>query len=187
MIGSLLAQYRIVGSQVEPPKKASSQVTLDLAPAYMHIVAQGKWDTLQGELDFVFLPDKVFWVDNAKKIAYQVPVLPQDTLPFQVEQLGSAEVAGRRGVKVRFRLPEASMEVVWDTTVSYSWDIMLKYLSPRELGTPARHFRKGIPLCMRVVDEKGQLLLEFQAKEIQSFTPSSTQQIVPYPVRRLVE
>lgn len=188
LIGSLLlAQYRLEGEQIEPPKKTHAKATIIVTPAYLRHTAIGKWDTLQAELHFLFLPRAVYWLDPRTGVAYDITFSHTDTLLYYIELSGEAAHAGRMGKLVRFHFFGKKMEVLWDESVPFDWSSWLQYLPSEGLGTPGRYFRRGIPLYWRLLDEKGQLLSEFRHLKVEPYEPKASDAQVPYPIKKLGE
>lgn len=186
-LSSVWAQYRLIGTQLDLPKKAELHMELTLLPTYLRLHSQGRWDSLQADLDFVFTAQKAYWLDHQAKIAYEVEVQKADSgFGFPIERTGTAEVAGYVGEEFQLRLPGRRIEGVWTKDLPFDWKPWLSQLGNSELVIVGGALGVGVPLRLEVYDEKGQLLSALRIERIERlsrvepFTP-------PYPVRRLGE
>lgn len=184
-LSSMWAQYRLIGTQLDLPKKAELHLELTLMPTFLRLHSQGKWDTLQADLDFVFTAQKVYWLDHQAKVAYEVTPQKADSgLFFQLDRLGKVEEAGYLGERIRLRLPGRRIEGVWTHEPAFDWKPWLEPLGNSELALMGRVLGSGLPLRLEVYDEQGQLLSATRIQKVErlprteTFTP-------PYPVRQL--
>lgn len=184
-LSSVWAQYRLIGTQVDVPKKAELRLELVLTPTFVRMHSQGQWDTLEVGLDFVFTAQKAYWLDHKARIAYEVELQKADSaLFFQVERLGSVEVAGQVAERIRFRLPLRRIEVVWAEALPFDWQPWIAPLGNSELALIGQALRRGVPLRIEVYDEAGQLLSAMRIDRIEKL-PRPEPFSPPYPVRRL--
>ncbi|MCX7606709.1 MAG: hypothetical protein N2170_05525 [Bacteroidia bacterium] len=181
----LLAQYRVIAEQRESSKQAIFQVEMLLTPTALRWRYMGTWYEKKASLDFLFTPKQALWVDDSAKVAYELDFPQLDSLPYTAYKKEKEEVLGRSYDTWLFFLPGRSIETVWDTTLSFDWQPWLRYIDPGGMGTPARYFRFGIPLLLRVFDDKKSVLLEFRVLEIQKYNSSAIDLQTSYPVRRL--
>ncbi|MEN2991925.1 MAG: hypothetical protein ABDH91_00010 [Bacteroidia bacterium] len=187
LAGLLWAQYQLTFFSQDPVKRQAVELQLRLAPTHVRLIAKGTWDTLQGELDFLLLPDKKYWLDHTKRIAYEVTTFSPDTVLFQkVEVAGYEVVEGQEAVRAIFHLPGQRLEVLWAEKLGFDWTPWLRHFRAEGLLLAAHYFRRGLPLGLRLWSEQGAPLQEMHLLKWApyNYTPADAQP--PYPVKRLI-
>ncbi|MCS7162336.1 MAG: hypothetical protein NZ958_03280 [Bacteroidia bacterium] len=186
-LASLLwAQYQLTFFTQDPAKRQVVELQLRLAPTHVRLIAKGTWDTLQGELDFLLLPDKKYWLDHGKKVAYDVTAFYPDTIFFQkVELAGYEVVEGQEAVRAIFRLPGQRLEVLWAEKLAFDWTPWLRHFRAEGLILAAHYFRRGLPLGLRLWSAEGTLLQEVRLHQWAPYPYTAADAQPPYPVKRL--
>jgi len=184
LLAGLKAQYVLEGHSEDRAQKAEYRFTWRLAPSYLRLVHEGTFDGKGYLLDFLFTLEAQYWLDPLNQVAYRVEVPPQEPPLYSVEKVESVTHRGRSAVRAFFALAEDKrMEVVWDTTASFSWVKWLRFFKGDGLPVAAAYFRNGLPLAMRVYKEDGTLLQMLEVENITPFTPKTSEAQPPYPVR----
>lgn len=184
----LWAQYKLTGVQQDFAQNSFANSTILLHSSYLRITYDVRWMGKEGFLDFLFLPQSAYWIDAQSKVAYEVnPLITESPYRVIVESHETYPITGKSGKKAIFAIADKRLEVLWDETTKFDWTPWLQYLPSEGLGTPARYFKKGIPLQWRLLDERGQVLSEFRLLKVESYEPKASDAQVPYPIKKLGE
>lgn len=183
-LATLKAQYVLEGRVEDRTQKAEYRFTWRLAPSYLRLVHEGTLDGKDYLLDFLFTAQAQYWLDPPNQVAYRIEVPPQEPPLYVVEKVEPVTHEGRPAVRVLFALAEDKrLEVVWDTTASFSWVEWLRFFKGDALPVAAAYFQRGLPLTARMYGKDGTLLQAMRVNKITPFIPRASEAQSPYPVR----
>ncbi|MCS7297560.1 MAG: hypothetical protein RMK19_02450 [Bacteroidia bacterium] len=187
LLGLSWAQYKLKGEYRDLQRKTEIRLTLWIAPSYLRLVSEGRWDTVEQELDFLFLPTATYWIDKKAGITYDVTATTADTFPLYVHIVGASDYQGRAGLQAIIFCASGKMEIIWDESVPVDWTLWRYRFMARGLGAALRSFSRGIPLFWRTYNQRNEVEEEFRLLSVEPYEPSDAEGRPPYPVKKLGE